>query len=188
MSDHEPEGAGDAAPVPLPFRRWADYPVRGVGFPDTALFTTMPGLFKVAVDEMLAALPQHLDIVAGLDIGGLGFAGALAGRRGLGLVDIRKVRALEADIIGRLILNYDLGDGVGISKGTALAGKRVAIIDDCLISGGTLIAAADLLRRLGARCDSVVVVFELDGLGGRAALAAAGLTVTSLRVVPRTDP
>lgn len=173
------------APTAFPHRRWKDHPVVGVDFPDTATFTCDGRWMQAACEALAAELKPDTDLLAGIDIGGIGFAGALAMRNGLGFIDIRKVGSIRADVIRGLAANYELGDGVVLSKGYELAGRRVTIIDDCLISGGTALSAAHLLRRLGAHCTQALFVFELEGLGGRERLAQGGMAMHALeRLAP----
>ncbi len=55
------------------------------------------------------------------------------------------------------------------------------IVDDVLVSGGTVAATADLVAQLGAEVAGVLVVAELAFLNLRARLAARGLTdITAL--------
>jgi adenine phosphoribosyltransferase len=60
-----------------------------------------------------------------------------------------------------------------------LTGRRVAVIDDVLATGGTIAAAQRLLERSGATVSSAAVVLELTALGGRKRLTP--LAVYSLR-------
>ena len=54
-------------------------------------------------------------------------------------------------------------------------GQRVLVVDDVLATGGTVAAAAGLVRRLGAEVAAVAVVLDLGFLDGRRRLRAAGL-------------
>lgn len=170
----------------IPFRPWKNHPAAGVDFPDLSITTVDPPLTRRIVDALARRLPAKIEILAGLDIGGLGLAGALACRNGLGFFDIRKVDSLRNGVMRSIMANYELGEGVVISKGARLAGRHVALVDDCLISGGTALAAARLIRRLGGHCDTGLFVFDIDGMGGRERLADGGVNAEVLRTVPRT--
>jgi len=172
----------------FPHRRWKDHPVPGVDFPDATTFTSDARWMRTACEALSAHLDKEIDLLAGIDIGGLGFAGALALRNGLGFIDVRKVGSIRADVVRSLANNYELGNGIALSKGQALEGRKVAIIDDCLMTGGTALAAAQLRRRLGARCTHALFVFELEGLGGRERLAQGGMAVRTLQRLPPAQP
>lgn len=172
----------------FPHRRWKDHPAAGIDFPDTTTFTCDGHWARVACDALAAQLCKETDLLAGIDIGGIGFAGALALRNGLGFIDIRKVDSIRADVVRSLTANYELGNGVALSKGNRLTARHITIIDDCLMSGGTALATAQLLRRLGAHCTQALFVFELEGLGGRERLAQSGICVHALQRLPPAEP
>lgn len=176
-----------AAPA-FPHRSWRDYPVAGVDFPDATTVTRDSGWIQMACTALASHLGEETELIAGIDIGGIGLAGALAFRSRLGFIDIRKVGSIRADVVRSLAANYELGNGVALSKGHQLAGHHVALIDDCLMSGGTALAAAELLRRLGAHCTRALFVFELEGLGGRERLAQAGIAMQALERLPAAEP
>lgn len=187
MIDRPDQLATSDDTLDIPFRSWKDHSGIGVDFPDIALTTGEAPLIRRIVDALALRLPFGIDVLAGIDIGGLGLAGALSYRNGLGFIDIRKVDSLRNDVMRGIMANYELGEGVVISKGSRLAGRRVAIVDDCLISGGTALAAARLIRRLGGHCDMALFVFDIEGMGGRERLAQGGVTAKVLRSVPRTS-
>lgn len=188
MIDQLQQAAKRDDELDIPFRSWKNHPAAGVDFPDLSIATSDAARTRPIVDALASRIPADVEVLAGIDIGGLGLAGALAYRNGLGFIDIRKVDSLRNEVMRSIIANYELGEGVVISKGAGLAGRHVAIVDDCLISGGTALATARLIRRLGGRCDTALFVFEIEGMGGRERLAQGGIRTEVLRTVPRTAP
>lgn len=176
------------APLAFPYRRWKDYPVAGIDFPDATIFTCDGHWMQTACEALAALLSEKTDLIAGIDIGGIGFGGALALRNRLGFIDIRKVGSIRPDVVRNLTANYELGNGVALSKGHALTGRHVTIIDDCLMTGGTVLAAAQLLRRLGAHSTQALFIFELEGMGGRERLAQCDISVHALQRLAPTGP
>lgn len=170
------------------YRRWKNHPAPGVDFPDASPFATDGATMRRVVDALAQGLPSDTEVIGGIDIGGLGFAGALAQRSGTGLLDIRKVGSIRADVIRSIMANYELGDGVAVSRANRVTGRSVAILDDCLMTGATARAAIELIRRLGARCGTALFVFELDGMGGRALLERAGVAVHALGTLSQAEP
>ena len=59
-------------------------------------------------------------------------------------------------------------------------GTRVLILDDILATGGTLEAAVKLVERAKLKVAGVAALLELDGLGGRDALAGYRVETLSL--------
>jgi adenine phosphoribosyltransferase len=57
---------------------------------------------------------------------------------------------------------------------------RVVIVDDVLATGGTAVAAVDLVHATGAHVISLAVVMDLPFLDGRAPLRAKGVRVHAL--------
>lgn len=70
-------------------------------------------------------------------------------------------------------------DPTAISKG-----QRVVIVDDLIATGGTALAATELLRSAGATITHALFVIDLPDLHGAARLRDAGLTVSALMDFP----
>jgi adenine phosphoribosyltransferase len=162
-------------------REVADFPTPGTQFKDlTPLFADSRGLG--AVTDALAEAARGADLVAGLDARGFLVAAAVATRLGTGVLAIRKGGKLPPPVLAE---QYSLEYGTAILEIPAgaieLVGRRVAIVDDVLATGGTLAAARRLLEHAGAVVTMAAVVLELAELGGRDALAP--LPVRSLRRV-----
>lgn len=132
--------------------------------------------------DALAQLVAGADLIAGIDARGFLLGGAVAHRLGVGVLAIRKGGKLPPPVHSR---NYTLEYGSATleipSVGIALTGRRVAIVDDVLATGGTVAAARDLLADAGAEVTEAAVVMELAALGGRERLRP--LAVRSLQVL-----
>lgn len=149
----------------------ADFPKPGIRFRDlTPVFADRQGM--AAVTDALAEIASGADLVAGIDSRGFLVAAAVATRLGTGVLAIRKTGKLPPPVHAE---RYDLEYGSATleipADGIALRGRSVVIIDDVLATGGSIGAAARLLRRAGADVPAAAVVVELTALGGREALA-----------------
>jgi adenine phosphoribosyltransferase len=59
-------------------------------------------------------------------------------------------------------------------------GQRVLLVDDLIATGGTAIAAANLLRQMGANIVAACFIIDLPDLGGGDKLRALGVDVRTL--------
>ncbi len=150
----------------------ADFPSPGIAFKDlTPVLADSAGL--AAVVTALAECCDGADLVAGIDARGFLLGGAIARELGVGVVAVRKGGKLPPPVIG---IDYQLEYGTARleipADGVALRGRSIAVVDDVLATGGTLVAAGRVLELAGARVHGLSVIMELAGLGGRAAVAA----------------
>ena len=162
-------------------RNVPDFPEPGVLFRDlTPVLADDRGF--AAVTAALAAIVEGADLIAGLDARGFLLGGAVAHRLGIGVLAVRKGGKLPPPVHSR---TYSLEYGTATLEIPAgaieLAGRRVAIIDDVLATGGTVAATRDLLTTVGAQVTAAAVVLELAALGGRDRIAP--LTAHSLRLL-----
>ncbi len=154
-----------------------DFPEPGILFRDlSGLFADPEGL--PAVGAALVGRDDepspfgHLDAVVGIEARGfvLGTAAAMAG--GLGMLAVRKAGKLPGDVLTeRYALEYGTA-ALEVHPDTLPAGSRVLLVDDVLATGGTVAATVRLMQRAGWVVAGISVVIELDGLGGRAVVAA----------------
>ncbi|MNP22006.1 Adenine phosphoribosyltransferase [compost metagenome] len=59
-------------------------------------------------------------------------------------------------------------------------GDSVLIFDDLIATGGTLIAAANLIRRMGAQVFEAAAIIDLPELGGSEKMQALGIPTFAL--------
>jgi adenine phosphoribosyltransferase len=162
-------------------RNVPDFPEPGVLFRDlTPVLADDRGV--AAVTAALAAIVEGADLIAGVDARGFLLGGAVAHRLGIGVLAVRKGGKLPPPVHSR---TYSLEYGTATLEIPAgaieLAGRRVAIIDDVLATGGTVAATRDLLTTVGAQVTEAAVVLELAALGGRDRIAP--LTAHSLQLL-----
>jgi adenine phosphoribosyltransferase len=158
-----------------------DYPKPGILFRDvTTLFGDARGLartIELLADRLAGERVKH---VAGIEARGFVLAGAVAVRLGAGFIPVRKRGKLPHAVIGR---DYELeygSDRVEIHVDAVAADDRVAVIDDLVATGGTALAAIELLEHARARVTSAAFVIDLPDLGGRRRIEARGTATHAL--------
>jgi adenine phosphoribosyltransferase len=162
-----------------------DFPVPGILFRD---ITTLIGH-----GEGFAACISHLarhakaagaEAIAGMEARGFIFGAAVAAHLQLGFIPVRKPGKLPVRTVG---IDYALEygrDRLEIDPGAIRPGARVVIVDDLIATGGTALAATELLRSAGARVDHALFVIDLPALHGAERLRGAGVIVEALMDFP----
>lgn len=154
-----------------------DFPVPGVVFRDISPLLADPAAFGAVADAINERHRGVADLVAGVEARGFLLAGAVGYAGGLGVVPVRKAGKLPAPTVA---VSYALEYGEATIEMPAAAfgaTRRVLVVDDVLATGGTLLAAVDLVRRAGGEVAGVSVILDLAALGGRSRLADHGLDV-----------
>jgi adenine phosphoribosyltransferase len=129
---------------------------------------------------MAALLVQPPDLIAAIEARGFIFGAALANRLGVGLVLLRKQNKLPGRVTG---INYALeygSDRIEMHADAIKPGQRAVLVDDLIATGGTALAAVDLLRSAGAVVPEAVFAIDLPDLAGSARLRSANVLVHSL--------
>ena len=148
-----------------------DFPEPGILFRDITPLLQSPEAFDHAIGRLAEVCDgRPFDAVCGIDARGFLFAAPLALRLGKPLVPVRKAGKLPAETVS---VTYSLEYGeaaVEMHDDGVRDGERVLIVDDVLATGGTLAAAAKLVRAAGGLVAGAVVLVELASLGGRNAL------------------
>lgn len=169
-------------------RTVVDWPEPGVRFRDvTPLFET-PECFSTIVDTFCEHYEKiEVDRIAGVDARGFVIGGAVANKMNLPFVLVRKKGKLPFQTVAE---DYSLEYGkatIEIHTDSASKGERIAIVDDLIATGGTLLAASKLFNRLDAHVVEVSAVIDLPELGGSRLLQDSGLQVMSLIEFSETE-
>jgi len=162
-----------------------DFPRPGILFRDiTTLIAHGPGLAATVGHLADHARAAGADLIAGMEARGFIFGAAVSASLGLGFLPVRKPGKLPVPTLG---IDYALEygrDRLEIDPGAIRPGQHVAIIDDLIATGGTALAAAQLLREAGAKVSHALFVIDLPDLHGAARLRDAGLAVDALMAFP----
>ena len=158
-----------------------DYPKPGIQFRDITTLLADARAFRRAVDEMVQPFAgQKIDKVAGVEARGFIMGGAVAHQLSAGFIPLRKRGKLPHKTIAvEYALEYGV-DAIEMHVDAFLAGERVMLVDDLIATGGTAIAAIDLLRQGGAEVVAAGFVIDLPELGGADRVRALGVPVSSL--------
>jgi adenine phosphoribosyltransferase len=145
-----------------------DFPIKGILFKDITPVLQNGKLFRMAVDAIANRhTGKKIDAIVGIDARGFIFAGAVAYKLGVGLVPVRKKGKLPYKTV---VTSYTLEYGSETSEmhiDSVKKGDNVLIVDDLLATGGTAMAAATLVRQLGATITEIDFLIELSFLKGR---------------------
>ena len=174
MSDTISELAASIRSIP-------DYPKPGIIFRDITTLLGNPRAFRRAVDELVQPYAGlKIDKIAGTEARGFILGGAVAHQLSAGFVPIRKKGKLPRDTV-RVAYSLEYGvDEMEMHRDAVQPGEKVILVDDLIATGGTAVAATQLLRQMGAQVVSACFVIDLPDLGGRRKLEDLGVDVRTL--------
>ena len=132
---------------------------------DKYRFESDPALLREVAEGLAALVPGDVDAVAGLELGGIPLATMVSQLSGLPALFVRK-RAKE----------YGTRR---LAEGGEVAGRRLAVVEDVVTTGGQLVLSCAALREEGAEIAAVLCVIDREQ-GGAANLAGHGLELRAL--------
>ena len=155
-----------------------DWPQKGVIFRDISSLLEDKLVFRKLIDLFVHRyLTVDIDAVVGIDARGFIIGAPLAYQLNAGFIPVRKKGKLPGTTIAEAYtLEYGEAE-VEIQTDWLHPGSRVILIDDLIATGGTMLAAARLLRRLKVDIIEAAAIIDLPDIGGSSKLRDAGLTV-----------
>jgi orotate phosphoribosyltransferase len=132
---------------------------------DKYRFESDPRLLRAIAAELAHLIPPGIDVLAGIELGGVPIATALSLHTGLRCAFVRK-RAKEYGTCR-------------LAEGAEVAGRRVLVVEDVVTSGGQLAMSCEELRRLDAHVAHALCVVDRGG-GGYARLRDTGIGLHAL--------
>lgn len=159
----------------------ADWPKPGVKFLDINGVLYDPAAFAYCCSSMTRLARAHgASSIVAIESRGFVFGSVVAYRLDIPLVMARKTGKLPGSVHK---INYQTeysSDTMDIQQ-HAPVGKTPFVVDDVLATGGTVLAAAELLKnRFGAVAVTAGVIVNLDFLGGRVRLQQSDVNLVAL--------
>lgn len=170
-------------PIKSKIRTVPDYPKKGIMFRDITTLIKDPVGFRLVIDSLTQRYIKgdvDFDIIVGIESRGFIIGGALSYTLGMGFVPIRKKGKLPSETIKH---EYELEYGtdiIEIHKDAIKKGDKVLLVDDLLATGGTALAAAALIEKLGGAVSEMCFIVDLPDVGGRKKVEAKGYKVFAL--------
>lgn len=131
---------------------------------DKYRFEARPEILREIAQQLAPLIPTGTQVLAGLEMGGIPIATALALETGLPCVFVRK----EAKEYGTC----------QFAEGLDVKGLKTCIIEDVVTTGGQVVLSTKDLRSLGAEITDVLCVIHRGG--GDGPLAEVGLKLHPL--------
>jgi adenine phosphoribosyltransferase len=160
---------------------WPNFPRNGVLFKDiNPVLRNNESLNYITEKLSEQLVSNQIDMVAAIESRGFIIGSLLAMKLNKGLILMREAGKLPGPTVSEQY-NIEYGSAVMEVQIDAIkAGQRILLADDLIATGGTAIAAANIIQRLGGVIVGFVFVIDIKNLGGTAELAKRGFKVNSL--------
>ncbi len=159
-----------------------DYPVKGVQFRDITTLLQNSSHFKQVIDEMTEPwIGEKIDAILSIESRGFIMAGAIAYNLDTAFVPLRKPDKLPGETFK---VSYTLEYGsteMHVHKDALDNLQNVLIIDDLLATGGTSLAAIELIEKFeNKKIVGAGFIINLPELKGDKKLINKGIKIHSL--------
>lgn len=145
-----------------------DFPKPGISFKDITTLMKNGEAYREAINALVEQIrPWKPDVIIGPEARGFLFGAPVAYALGIGFIPVRKPGKLPGETVSETYqLEYG-SDTLEVHADALQPGQRVAIVDDLLATGGTMLATARLVQKTGAEVVGMSFLIELEFLEGR---------------------
>ena len=162
-------------------REIKDFPNKGINFKDITSLLLHPKLGSKILDSLVAKLnSKKLDAIVGVESRGFLFGYSLAMKLQIPFVPARKGGKLPGLVVQK---KYSLEYGqamLEIHKNDIKPDWNILIHDDLLATGGTAVAASELIKMLGANVAGYAFLISLKKINGDKKLSKISDNIISL--------
>lgn len=151
-------------------RNVPDFPIKGIQFKDVTTLFKNAECMQILVDELYEIYKDKgITKIVGIESRGFVIGAALAVKLGAGFVMCRKPGKLPADTIKESYMKEYGTDTIEIHTDAIDENDVVLIHDDLLATGGSMLAAYNLVQKFNPNKTYINFLIELtiEGLNGR---------------------
>ncbi len=149
-------------------RNIPDFPIEGIQFKDITTLFQSPEHLKDLSDILYEKYKDRgITKVVGIESRGFFMGPALAIRLGAGFIPVRKPGKLPYKVIEETYTKEYGEDAIQIHEDALSPDDVVLIHDDLLATGGTMVAAHKLVKKMGVKNIFINFLIELEDLKGR---------------------
>lgn len=158
-----------------------DFPKPGVVFRDITPLFQSPRALRMVIDSLIQRYVEaEFSHVGAMDARGFLIGSIIAYELNKPLVLFRKQGKLPADVISQAY-QTEYGEAfLEVHADSLCEGDSVLIVDNLIATGGTLLAAVQLVKRMGAGIHEAAAIIDLPELGGSRRLQDMGIPTYSL--------
>lgn len=144
------------------------WPKEGVMFRDITTLLKDPAAMKYVINQFVKRYEnKNITKIVGIESRGFIFGSILAHELGVGFVPARKPGKLPAKST-KVSYKLEYGeDALEIHDDAIGKGDKVLIVDDLCATGGTLLATAELVEKLGGKVEEIAFLIDLPDLKGK---------------------
>lgn len=165
-----------------------DFPKPGVIFRDITPLFQSPKALRMVIDSFVQRyIDSDFTHVGAMDARGFLIGSVIAYELNKPLVLFRKQGKLPADVLAEGY-KTEYGEAfLEVHADSLCEGDSVVLFDDLIATGGTLVAAANLVRRMGAKVHEAAAIIDLPELSGSQRLEDMNIPTFCLTQFALTD-
>ncbi|HDZ57623.1 MAG TPA: adenine phosphoribosyltransferase [Pseudomonas xinjiangensis] len=166
----------------------ADFPKPGIVFRDITPLYQSPRAMRMVADSLIQRYVESpVTHIGAVDARGFLVGAVLAYELNKPLVLFRKVGKLPGETI-RDSYRTEYGEAeLEVHRDSLKKGDQVLLLDDLIATGGTFLAAARLVKQLGAEVYEAAAIIDLPDLGGSRKMQDADIPTFTLCAFEASD-
>lgn len=166
----------------------ANFPKPGMTFRDIGPLLQSPRALRMVADSFIQRYVEtefsHIGII---EARGFLIGSIIAYELNKPLILFRKPGKLPGEVLSERHASEDGDTLLEVQADSLCEGDSVLLFDDLIATGATLLAAAQLVRRMGAGLHEAATIIDLPELGGSQKLQDAGIPTFSLTAFALND-